>query len=213
MFRFPWIDCLIIDRIMQDRQKLLHLLDKIKTQLEEAPELNGVSTADLEKNLQAISDCLKPVKPGPATDSIIHIWSDGACSGNPGPGGWGTIILRDGVKQELSGYHHLTTNNIMEMTGALEGIRQTPEGCRLIITSDSQYLVKGMTTWMKSWKNKNWKKADGKPVLNKSIWMALDKEAGLRDIQWQWIKGHAGHPQNERCDELARNAIAKGVKT
>ncbi|MCG8339136.1 MAG: ribonuclease HI [Proteobacteria bacterium] len=141
------------------------------------------------------------------TQDIIYIWSDGACSGNPGPGGWGTIIEMDGQLMELSGGSRKTTNNIMEMLGALEGIKRTPPGSSIVLTSDSQYLVKGMTQWIHGWKKKGWKKADGKAVLNKDIWLELDEEASKRTIDWKWIKGHAGHPENERCDELAREAI------
>jgi len=198
---------------MKNREKLLKLLENIKHRLETVSDLPEASAAELETDLQTIFDQINPVKTAPFVDPTIHIWSDGACSGNPGPGGWGTIIFENGTYREFSGFQLNTTNNIMEMTGALEGIRQTAEGSRLIITTDSQYLVKGMTKWLEGWKKKNWKKADGKPVLNKSIWMALDTESGLRDIEWQWVKGHNGHLQNERCDELAREAIGDAIKT
>jgi len=197
-------------------QKILRLVEEIQQQLATSPVVSNKAASELESILQTAVDNLKQASPEPTVKRVDHepsnqtpiqIWSDGACSGNPGPGGWGTIILRNGEYRELSGYIPKTTNNIMEMTGALEGIRQTPVGCQLIITSDSQYLVKGMTQWIKGWKRKNWKKADGKAVLNKSIWMELDKEASLRRVEWQWIKGHAGHVENERCDELARDAI------
>ncbi|MBT6611223.1 MAG: ribonuclease HI [Deltaproteobacteria bacterium] len=198
---------------MKSREKLFKLLGKIKQQLETVSDLPEVAAAQLETDLQSIYNQLNSVKADPSVDPTIRIWSDGACSGNPGPGGWGTIIFEDGRYREFSGFQPKTTNNIMEMTGALEGIRRTPEGSHLIITTDSQYLVKGMTEWLRGWKRKNWKKADGKPVLNKSIWMALDAAAGLRDIQWQWVKGHNGHLQNERCDELARDAIEEAIKS
>ncbi len=197
---------------MKNREKLLKLLENIKQQLETVSDLPEVTAAQIEIDLQAIYGQLNSSNIDAIADPTIRIWSDGACSGNPGPGGWGTIIFRNGTYQEYSGYQPKTTNNIMEMTGALEGIRHTPEGSQLVITTDSQYLVKGMTEWMKGWKKKKWKKADGKPVLNKSIWMALDAEVKLRDIQWQWVKGHNGHLQNERCDELAREAITEGIK-
>ncbi len=193
---------------MKNFGNINRLLEQIRQGLKTTSDLSEESAAALESNLQAAADILKKTKPKSTGESIIQIWSDGACSGNPGPGGWGTIVYQDGEYLELSGFSPDTTNNIMEMTGALEGIRRTPKGSRLTLTSDSQYLVKGMTQWIKGWKRKNWKKADGKPVLNKSVWMALDKETSLRDIQWQWVKGHAGHPQNERCDELARSEIA-----
>jgi len=144
-----------------------------------------------------------------SSDGTIQIWSDGACTGNPGPGGWGTVIRFGHEEIELSGYSPRSTNNIMEMTGALEGIRRTPEGSKITVTTDSQYLLKGMTQWLTGWKRRGWKKADGKPVLNKEIWMALDKEAQTRTIRWHWVRGHSGHPENERCDELARNAITQ----
>ncbi len=197
---------------MKNHGRLLKLLESIKQQLETVLVLPEEAAAPIEIKLQAICDQLKSTNTTSKADPTILIWSDGACSGNPGPGGWGTVIFRDDSYQEYSGYQPKTTNNIMEMTGALEGIRHTPEGSQLVITTDSQYLVKGMTEWIRGWKKKKWKKADGKPVLNKSIWMALDAEAKLRDIQWQWIKGHNGHLQNERCDELAREAITEGMK-
>ncbi|NQU65966.1 MAG: ribonuclease HI [SAR324 cluster bacterium] len=196
---------------MNNLAKLFILLDTIRQQLEAISDLPEVTVSQLESDLVTISAQLSSIKEESVADSTIRIWSDGACSGNPGPGGWGTIIYENGIYRELSGFQRKTTNNIMEMTGALEGIRQTPMGSHLIITTDSQYLVKGMTEWLRGWKKKNWKKADGKPVLNRSIWMDLDTEAGLRDVQWQWIKGHNGHEQNERCDELARGAIAEAL--
>ena len=141
----------------------------------------------------------------------FFIWSDGACSGNPGPGGWGTLLAGDGVFQEMSGYSPQTTNNIMELTGALEGIRRTPPGSTIVLTSDSQYLIKGMTEWRFDWKKNSWRKKDGKEILNKEVWIELDKMSKNRSIEWKWIKGHAGHPENERCDQLAREAIANRV--
>lgn len=198
---------------MNTRENLFKLLKKIEQQLETNLDLPEKMTDQLETDLQSVYNRLKSVTLDPVSNPMIRIWSDGACSGNPGPGGWGTIISGDGSYQEFSGYHPKTTNNIMELTGALEGIRRTPKGSQLIITTDSQYLVKGMTEWLRGWKRRNWKKADGKPVLNKSIWIALDEEADIRDVQWQWIKGHNGHQQNERCDELARNAIDEARKT
>ena len=197
---------------MKSREKLLILLENIKRQLETVSDLPEVTTAQIEIDLKTICIRLNSANTDTIVDPTIRIWSDGACSGNPGPGGWGTIIFRNGSYQEYSGFQPKTTNNIMEMTGALEGIRHTPEGSQLVITTDSQYLVKGMTEWIEGWKKKKWKRADGKPVLNKSIWIELDAEAKLRDIQWQWIKGHNGHLQNERCDELAREAINDGIK-
>lgn len=171
-----------------------HLLD----------ELNTTIDALLEKVQKQPQD-LFPVDT--SADNKILIWSDGACSGNPGPGGWGTIVEMAGRRFEFSGSSRRTTNNIMELTGALVGIKQTPEGSSIVLTSDSQYLIKGMTEWLANWKKKGWKKADGAPVLNKELWLELDAESQKRSIRWQWIKGHASHPENERCDKLAREAI------
>ena len=144
-----------------------------------------------------------------SSTEIIQIWSDGSCFGNPGPGGWGTIIKTQDQYLEFSGYSPDSTNNIMEMTGALEGIIRTKEGAEIELTSDSQYLIKGMKAWIHGWKKRNWKKADGMPVLNQEIWKALDKETQKRTITWIWTKGHADNPMNERCDELAKDVIKK----
>ena len=164
---------------------------------------------DLSTYLDQVKEQLKPIKSPKSNNpkQVIYIWSDGACSGNPGPGGWGTIVQVGDHVEELSGYSAKTTNNIMEMTGAIMGLKITPVGANIILTSDSQYVVKGMNEWIKGWKKRNWKKADGNPVKNQEFWIALDTLANERNVKWEWVKGHAEHPQNERCDELARNAI------
>lgn len=145
---------------------------------------------------------------------MIQIWTDGACSGNQGtngkkggPGGWGALIQTEDGLHEYSGYAPRTTNNIMEMTAALEALKKTSPGSTIELTSDSKYLVDGITKWIHGWKKRNWKKADGGAVLNQEIWKAIDLEAGQRRVTWKWVKGHAGHFENERCDELAREAI------
>lgn len=149
-----------------------------------------------------------------SSSNIIHIWTDGACSGNQGSngrkggkGGWGALIQTEEGFHEYSGYSPRTTNNIMEMTAALEALKKTELGSTIHLTSDSKYLVDGITQWIHGWKKRNWKKADGSPVLNKDIWVAIDREASQRNVTWKWVKGHAGHIENERCDELAREAI------
>lgn len=192
---------------------------KINKKLEAIGEsLQGIDSSDtallesINRGLEIILDQVltKPLdSPSNMNGSDFQIWSDGACTGNPGPGGWGTIVMADGVMSEFSGGSRKTTNNIMEMTGALEGIKMTPEGSNITLITDSQYLVKGMTLWLKNWKKKGWRKADGKEVLNKELWIELDSEASKRNIEWIWVKGHAGHPENERCDELARKAIKR----
>jgi len=145
---------------------------------------------------------MAPSSPSP----LIRVWCDGSCSPNPGPGGWGAIIEQNGARREISGAAPNATNNIMEMTAALEALKQTPPGAQVEVTTDSQYLVKGMTQWLAGWKRKNWRKADGQPVMNQTVWMALDEAARARQVTWVWVEGHNGHPENERCDELANQA-------
>ena len=137
---------------------------------------------------------------------LIRIWCDGSCSPNPGAGGWGAIVERDGVREELSGGAPECTNNIMEMTAAIEALRSTPEGAAVVVTTDSQYVKNGITRWIHAWKRKGWRKADGGAVLNQPLWRELDTLATARRVEWAWIKGHSGHPENERCDELAGQA-------
>ncbi len=192
-------------------KSIIDRLEQVKALLLENTPMDSTSLELLDKHLETIlatSEKQDPIQ-SIAENAKIEIWSDGACTGNPGPGGWGTIISINGNIKELSGRLQRTTNNIMEMTGALEGIKRTPEGSSITLISDSQYLVKGMTQWLKNWKKKGWKKADGKDVLNRELWMQLDREAQKRNIRWIWVKGHAGHPENERCDELARKAISR----
>ena len=144
-----------------------------------------------------------------APSEKIEVWSDGSCKGNPGPGGWGAIVRSGGKEQELFGAHPETTNNIMEMTGAMKGLEATPEGSQVRLTTDSQYVINGITKWIIGWKKKGWKKADGNPVLNQEVWKALDAVNSKRKVEWVWVKGHAGHAENERVDDLAREAIGK----
>jgi ribonuclease HI len=137
----------------------------------------------------------------------VEIFCDGACSGNPGPGGYGCIIRHDGKEQELSGSDMMTTNNKMEMTAAIKGLETLTAPCKIVITTDSQYLVKGMTEWLKNWQKRGWMTSNKKPVLNRELWERLAELAKVHDIEWAWVKGHEGHYENERCDELAREAI------
>jgi ribonuclease HI len=136
----------------------------------------------------------------------IRIWSDGSCAPNPGPGGWGAIVEAGGVRREYSGAALDSTNNIMEMTAAIEALRHTPEGAEVHITTDSEYLKNGITQWIKSWKRNGWKTASGGAVKNQVLWRALDELVSRRAVQWHWVAGHSGHPENERCDELANQA-------
>jgi ribonuclease HI len=131
------------------------------------------------------------------------IFTDGACLKNPGPGGYAALILIDGKEQIIVGRDAATTNNKMEMTAAIKVLDAVPHSAPIIIHSDSQYVIKGATQWLPGWKTKGWRKADGKPVLNQELWMQMDQLISGRKITWQWVKGHAGHEQNERVDRLA----------
>ncbi|RFF26486.1 MULTISPECIES: ribonuclease HI [unclassified Wenzhouxiangella] len=136
----------------------------------------------------------------------VHIWTDGACLGNPGPGGWGVLLRWNGHERELSGGEAETTNNRMELMAAIQGLESLKRSCRVILTTDSQYVRKGITEWMPNWKKNGWKTASKKPVKNAELWQRLDKARERHDVQWDWIKGHSGHPENERADELASGA-------
>lgn len=134
----------------------------------------------------------------------VELFTDGACSGNPGPGGWGAILRFQGQEKELSGGESETTNNRMELTAALEGLAALKESCRVTLYSDSKYLTDGITKgWARSWKRNGWRKADKKPALNADLWDRLLTQLDLHDVTIIWVKGHAGHPENERCDRLA----------
>lgn len=142
--------------------------------------------------------------------TLVDIFSDGACSGNPGPGGWGTILRAGGQTKELSGFAPQTTNNRMEMLGAIAGLEALKRPCKVRLTTDSQYLVKGMTEWIYGWQKKGWKNSKKEDVLNRDLWERLLELSRKHQVEWIWVRGHAGHPENERCDELARAAIAAG---
>lgn len=139
----------------------------------------------------------------------IEIYTDGACSGNPGPGGWGAILRFQGKEKELSGGHPETTNNQMELQAAIEALRALKESCVIDLYTDSQYLRQGITQWIHNWKRNGWKTSDKKPVKNQTLWVELDELVKRHEVNWHWLKGHAGHPENERCDELARNEIER----
>lgn len=138
---------------------------------------------------------------------FVEIFCDGACSGNPGPGGYGAILRYGGHVKELSGGAAATTNNRMEMTAAIEALRLLTRPCKVSITTDSQYLVKGMTEWIAGWQRKGWRNSKKEPVLNKDLWEMLLNLTAAHTVQWKWVRGHAGHAENERCDQLAREGI------
>ena len=135
----------------------------------------------------------------------IHIFTDGACSGNPGPGGWGAILRCPGKEIELSGTHPDTTNNRMELTAVIEALSALKRPCSVVLQTDSRYVVDGIEKgWAKSWRRNNWIKSDKKPALNSDLWEKLLNLCELHSVEFVWVKGHAGHAENERCDELAR---------
>jgi ribonuclease HI len=138
----------------------------------------------------------------------ITIWSDGACSGNPGPGGWGAVLMWNGHEKELSGGEALTTNNRMELMAAISALEALKRPSAVDLHTDSQYLRGGIMGWIKGWKKNGWKTADRKPVKNDDLWKRLDAAAARHDITWHWVKGHAGTDGNERADELARAGMA-----
>lgn len=138
---------------------------------------------------------------------IVDIFTDGACSGNPGPGGWGAILRFGNVEKELNGGEEQTTNNRMELMAAIRAIEAVKRPCEIHLHTDSEYLRQGITTWIHSWKKRGWKTADKKPVKNQDLWERLDKAIATHDVTWHWVKGHSGHAENERADELARLAI------
>ena len=141
---------------------------------------------------------------------LVEIFSDGACSGNPGPGGWGTILRCGGHEKELSGYEAETTNNRMELIGAIAGFEALTRPCRVQLTTDSEYVKKGMTEWIEGWVRRDWKNSQKKPVANRDLWERLLELAGQHQVEWHWVRGHDGHAENERCDALARAAIEEG---
>ena len=138
------------------------------------------------------------------TEATVELYTDGACSGNPGPGGWGCILRFKGIEKELYGGENPTTNNRMEMMAVLSGLNALTRPCAVAVYTDSEYVKKGMTEWLRGWKARGWKTADKKPVKNDDLWKALDEAAGRHRVTWHWVRGHNGHPENERADELAR---------
>jgi Ribonuclease HI len=149
------------------------------------------------------------------TRDSVTIYTDGACSGNPGPGGWGVLLVYQGKEKELSGGEPETTNNRMELTAAIMALEALKRPCAVDLFTDSQYVRHGITQWMHGWKARGWKTADKKPVKNEDLWRRLDAARQRHDVTWHWVRGHAGHPENERVDALARAGMApfKGLET
>ena len=137
----------------------------------------------------------------------VKIYTDGACKGNPGIGGWGAVLQYGNSEKEISGFQTETTNNIMELTAAVEALKLLKEPCEITLTTDSTYVKNGISKWIFSWKKNGWKTASKKSVKNKELWQELELLSKNHSINWKWVKGHSGHPENERCDQLANEAI------
>jgi ribonuclease HI len=142
----------------------------------------------------------------------VELYTDGACSGNPGPGGWGVLLRMGDHEKELFGGEAETTNNRMELTAVIEGLKALKRPVQASIYTDSQYVMKGMNEWIKGWKARGWKTASKEPVKNVDLWQALDRECARHELKWHWVKGHAGHVENERADALARRGVEQNRK-
>jgi len=141
------------------------------------------------------------------SNKLIYIYTDGACRGNPGPGGWGAILICDNYRKEIKGGSLLTTNNIMELTAVIKALELLKNPSTIEITTDSTYVKDGITKWIHNWKAKGWRTANKKPVKNKDLWLQLDQLVSQHSINWQWVRGHTGHPENEAADQLANAGI------
>jgi len=146
-------------------------------------------------------------------DTHVEVFTDGACSGNPGPGGWGVVLRWGGQEKELFGGEHDTTNNRMELTAVISALRALKRSVRVVVHTDSTYVQQGISKWIHGWKKNGWKTKDKQPVKNEDLWRALEEAASQHDVEWRWVKGHAGHAENERADALARKGIDELKKT
>ena len=137
------------------------------------------------------------------SEEVVLLYTDGACRGNPGPGGWGAVLEHGGRRRTLHGGEANTTNNRMELTAVIQGLLALKRRCRVRVVTDSRYVLQGMTEWLPNWKKKSWRTAGGKPVMNSDLWQQLDTVAAGHELEWEWVKGHSGHPGNEEADRLA----------
>ena len=153
-----------------------------------------------------MNDSSETPQPSPGENQVA-LFTDGACSGNPGPGGWGALLRYGSAEKELSGGEPATTNNRMEMLAVIHGLESLKKPVWVRIYTDSQYVMKGMTEWLPGWKRRGWKTADRQPVKNMDLWQRLEAAVAPHQVEWEWVRGHSGHPENERVDQLARAAI------
>ena len=144
------------------------------------------------------------------TERVVEVYADGACKGNPGPGGWGVLLIEGDRERELHGGEPATTNNRMELTAVIRALEALPHGSRVRLYTDSQYVQKGMKEWIHDWKRRGWRTADKKPVKNDDLWKHLDELARNHQVEWHWVRGHDGHPGNERADALANKGVHRG---
>jgi ribonuclease HI len=144
------------------------------------------------------------------TERVVEVYADGACKGNPGPGGWGVLLIEGDRERELHGGEPATTNNRMELTAVIRALEALPHGSRVRLYTDSQYVQKGMKEWIHDWKRRGWRTADKKPVKNDDLWKHLDELARNHKVEWHWVRGHDGHPGNERADALANKGVHRG---
>jgi ribonuclease HI len=144
---------------------------------------------------------------------VVHIYSDGACKGNPGPGGWGALLVSGDHRKEICGGEPSTTNNRMEMLAVIRALESLKRPSTVQVHTDSQYVQKGVSEWLAGWKRRGWRTADGKPVKNQDLWQELDALSRLHQIEWRWVRGHAGHPENERADALANQGVLQAGRS
>lgn len=147
------------------------------------------------------------------SDDVVEIYTDGACKGNPGPGGWGALLVFRGQERELWGGEPETTNNRMELTAAIRALATLNRPCRVRLVTDSQYVMQGITEWLPNWKKRGWKTSTRQPVKNADLWQALDEQVQRHEVRWEWVRGHNGHPGNERADLLANRGVVQAKRT